>query len=128
MKIAGGKLKSLDETGAPPGTTVSVGDLFFNVPARKKFLRAISTETDHVVDTLSRLALPHTDIHFRLDDGEKMVLNLPSSETLSNRLAALLSLSARLPVRNRRQARRESESTWRHQMQAGAKAIVFLST
>jgi DNA mismatch repair protein MutL len=90
MKIAGGKLKSLDETGAPPGTTVSVGDLFFNVPARKKFLRAISTETDHVVDTLSRLALPHTDIHFRLDDGEKMVLNLASSETLSNRLAALL--------------------------------------
>ena len=90
MKIAGGKLKSLDETGAPPGTTVSVGDLFFNVPARKKFLRAISSETDHVVDTLSRLALPHTDIHFRLDDGEKMVLNLASSETLSNRLAALL--------------------------------------
>jgi DNA mismatch repair protein MutL len=90
MKIAGGKLKSLDETGAPAGTTVSVGDLFFNVPARKKFLRAISTETDHVVDTLSRLALPHTDIDFRLDDGEKMVLNLPSSETLSNRLAALL--------------------------------------
>ena len=89
MKVAGGKLKSLDETGAPAGTTVAVGDLFFNVPARKKFLRAISTETDHVVDTLSRLALPHTDIHFRLDDGEKMVLNLPSSEAFSNRLAAL---------------------------------------
>jgi DNA mismatch repair protein MutL len=94
MRIAGGKLKSLDETGAPAGTAVVVGDLFFNVPARKKFLRATSTETDHVVDTLSRLALPHTDIHFRLDDGDRMVLNLPSSETFSNRLSALLGREA----------------------------------
>jgi DNA mismatch repair protein MutL len=89
MTLAGGKLKSLDETGAPTGTMVAVRDLFFNVPARKKFLRAVSTETDHVVNTLSRLALPYTDIHFRLDDGEKMVLNLPSSESFPNRLAAL---------------------------------------
>ncbi|MEJ2724463.1 MAG: DNA mismatch repair endonuclease MutL [Deltaproteobacteria bacterium] len=89
IKVAGGKLKSLEETGAPAGTTVAVEDLFFNVPARKKFLRAISTETDHVMDALSRLALPHTDIHFRLDDGEKTVLNMPSSETFLNRLAAL---------------------------------------
>ena len=89
VKVSGGKLKSLDETGAPAGTTVEMRDLFFNVPARRKFLRAISTETDHVVDTLSKIALPHTHIQFRLDDGPKMVLNLPDSETFSNRLAAL---------------------------------------
>ncbi|MGD2126538.1 MAG: DNA mismatch repair endonuclease MutL [Desulfobacteraceae bacterium] len=90
LKVAGGKLKSMEETGSPAGTTVEVRDLFFNVPARKKFLRAVRTETNHIIDTLSRLALPFTEMHFRLDNAEKTLLNLPGSESFSNRLAALL--------------------------------------
>ena len=89
LKVAGGKIKSLEETGAPAGTTVEAADLFFNTPARKKFLRASGTETDHIIDTFARIALPFVSIHFRLDDGDKTLLNLPSSLEEINRLAAL---------------------------------------
>ena len=90
VKIDGGKLKSVDETGSPAGTIVEVRDLFFNTPVRKKFLRAEKTETDHIVDTLSKIALPFLHIDFRLDDGEKTLLTLPISKNDLNRLAILM--------------------------------------
>jgi len=90
LKLAGGSLKSIEETGAPGGTTIEVRDLFFNVPARRKFLRAAKTEIHHILDGLSRIALPHTSIHFRLDEEERMLLNLPATENFTDRLAALL--------------------------------------
>ena len=90
VKIDGGKLKSIDETGSPAGTIVEVRDLFFNTPVRKKFLRAEKTETDHIVDVLSKIALPFLHIDFRLDDGEKTLLSLPISESDLNRLAILM--------------------------------------
>ncbi|MBW1805297.1 MAG: DNA mismatch repair endonuclease MutL [Deltaproteobacteria bacterium] len=90
LKSAGGRLKSIDETGAPAGTTVEVRDLFYNLPARRKFLRAARTETGHIVDTLSRIVLPFTNIQLRLDDTGKSLLNLPASENQLNRLTALL--------------------------------------
>jgi DNA mismatch repair protein MutL len=89
LRVAGGKIKSLEETGAPPGTTVEVRDLFFNTPARKKFLRTSGTETDHIIDTFARIALPFISIHFRLDEDDKTLLNLPSSLNEINRLSAL---------------------------------------
>jgi len=89
LTLQGGKIKELEETGAPVGTTVEVRDLFFNTPARKKFLRSAATETDHIVDTLSRIALPFTALSFRLDEGEKTLLSLPSVESDQSRLSAL---------------------------------------
>jgi len=89
LKLQGGKIKEIEETGAPAGTTVEVKDLFFNTPARKKFLRSAPTETDHIVDTLSRIALPFTSLSFRLDDREKTLLSLPSVDSDVNRLSAL---------------------------------------
>jgi len=89
LKLQGGKIKEIEETGAPVGTTVEVKDLFFNTPARKKFLRSAPTETDHIVDTLSRIALPFTSLSFRLDDREKTLLSLPSVDSDVNRLSAL---------------------------------------
>jgi DNA mismatch repair protein MutL len=89
LKAGGGRLKSIDEVGAPAGTAVEVKKLFFNTPVRKKFLRSERTETDQVIDTFSRIALPFTRIHFRLDAGENTVLNLPASDNEPNRLTAL---------------------------------------
>jgi len=89
LKLQGGKIKEIEETGAPLGTTVEVKDLFFNTPARKKFLRSAPTETDHVVDTLSRIALPFTKLSFRLDDRDKILLSLPSVDSDVSRLSAL---------------------------------------
>jgi DNA mismatch repair protein MutL len=90
VKIDGGKLRSVDEIGCPAGTIVEVRDLFYNVPARRKFLRADKTETDRIIDTLSRIALPFLHIHFRLEDKNKTVLNLPLSENDLNRLSVLM--------------------------------------
>ena len=93
LNIAGGNLKSIDETGAPPGTTVVVRDLFFNVPARRKFLRTIQTEMDRIVDTLTRVALPFVTIHFTADHGGKSLMNLPNTENQRDRLAVLFGRS-----------------------------------
>ena len=89
LTLQGGKIKGIEETGAPVGTTVEVKDLFFNTPARKKFLRTATTETDHIVDSLSRIALPFTALSFRLDDGDKTLLSLPSVDSDVSRLSAL---------------------------------------
>jgi DNA mismatch repair protein MutL len=89
LTIHGGKMKGIEETGAPAGTTVEVKDLFFNTPARKKFLRSPATETDHIVDTLSRIALPFTALSFRFDDRDKTLLSLPSVDSDVSRLSAL---------------------------------------
>jgi len=90
VKVDGGKIKSVDEVGCPTGTTVEVRDLFFNIPARRKFLRAEKTETDHIVDTFSRIALPFLHIHFKLDEMQRTILNLPVSENDLNRLSVLM--------------------------------------
>ncbi len=90
VKVDGGKLRSVDEIGCPAGTIVEVRDLFYNVPARRKFLRADKTEADHIIDTLSRIALPFLHIHFRLEDRTKTILNLPLSENDLNRLSVLM--------------------------------------
>ena len=89
LKAAAGRIKSLEETGAPAGTTIEVRELFFNTPARKKFLRASGTETDHILDAFARIALPFDAIHFRLDEGDRTLLNLPASVSEINRLSAL---------------------------------------
>lgn len=90
LKIAGGKLNAIDETGAPAGTTVEVRDLFFNIPARRKFLRAPKTETDHIVDTLTRSVLPFPDLSFKLEDSGKTIINLPAAEKVLPRIFALM--------------------------------------
>jgi len=91
LKISGGVLESVDEAGAPAGTTVEVRDLYFNTPARRKFLKALKTETGHIIDTVSRIALPFTNIQIQVTDTSsgKTLLNLPSSENELNRLSAL---------------------------------------
>ncbi len=88
--ISGGKLTAIDETGAPAGTLIEVKDLFFNIPARRKFLRAPRTEMDHIVDTLSRSVLPFPHISFKLEDSGKTIMNLPASEKVLPRLFSLM--------------------------------------
>jgi DNA mismatch repair protein MutL len=89
LKVNGGKFKSIDETGSPTGTDVEVRDLFFNVPARRKFLRTVKTETDHIIDALTRITLPYNRIHVKLEETGKTLLNLPGTENPLNRLSAL---------------------------------------
>ncbi|HDG96606.1 MAG TPA: DNA mismatch repair endonuclease MutL [Desulfobacterales bacterium] len=90
LKMAGGKLESIDEVGSPEGTVVEVRDLFYNVPARRKFLRTPRTETDNVIDVFTRIALGFENIQFLLETEEKVLLNLPRSKELIPRLSLVL--------------------------------------
>jgi DNA mismatch repair protein MutL len=65
--------------GVAPGTTIEVRDLFFNTPARRKFLRTPATEIGHIGDTVSRVAMVHPHIGFTLRHGPRLSLDLPAA-------------------------------------------------
>ena len=90
LTIEGGTLKSIDETSSPAGTAIEVKNLFYNVPARRKFLRTPQTETNHVQDTVIKTALPFTHIHFTLKQGEKILTRLPATGNILHRLSSLM--------------------------------------
>jgi DNA mismatch repair protein MutL len=77
MEIAGGKLLLCEDTGAPAGTTLTVRDLFFNTPARRKFLKAENTELAHVTALVTHYALAHPDKHFELHSSTHALLIAP---------------------------------------------------
>ena len=93
LSTSGGKLISIDETGSAVGTSVTVRDIFFNTPARLKFLKGEKTETAYIMDAVSRIALPFNNIQLKLDDGEKSLLNFPVSDNEINRFSVLLGRS-----------------------------------
>lgn len=79
--VEGGELKNAQEVGLPPGTRVEVTELFYNVPARKKFLKSEATETGKIVEMVENLALAYPSVHFRLLEKNKVLLNLnPTQE------------------------------------------------
>ncbi|MCX9084937.1 MAG: DNA mismatch repair endonuclease MutL [Candidatus Methanoperedens sp.] len=80
--IRGGELISIDQTGAPEGTSIVVDELFYNTPVRKKYLRSDSVELAHIIDVVTRMALGHDKISFSLSTKEKEVIRSPSSELL----------------------------------------------
>ncbi|MCI8293262.1 MAG: DNA mismatch repair endonuclease MutL [Hespellia sp.] len=70
--IAGGAEQKIEETGTPNGTTFLIRQLFYNIPARRKFLKTPMTETGHIYDLMMRLALSHPNISFRfLNNGQE---------------------------------------------------------
>ena len=78
--------------GAPEGTTVTVRDLFYNTPARLKYLRSVATETRRVIETVGRLALAHPDVSFSLDVDGRNVLSTPQGGSLREAAAAVLGI------------------------------------
>src|SRR5207253_3642002 len=74
IEIAGGKILKVEEAGLPKGTSVTVKDLFFNTPARKKFLKAESTELSHIASLVTHYALAHPEKHFELHSATNAVL------------------------------------------------------
>ena len=78
--VEGGELRDVSPAGCPPGTMVEVNDLFYNVPARKKFLRARQTETSRIFEVCQRLALSHPELRLVVtSDGRTARQYLPAS-------------------------------------------------
>ena len=86
VEFAGGKLLRCDEYAGAMGTTVTVRDLFFNVPARKKFLRSDQTELAHIASLVTHYSLAHPTKAFELRNGASCLLEVTPVETLQERV------------------------------------------
>ena len=87
VRATGDRAEGPRAVGAPAGTTVEVRELFYNVPARQKFLRTAQTEFGHIVEQVGRLALAHPRIEFRLTHNGREVHRLPPTDSLRERIA-----------------------------------------
>ncbi len=107
IEIAGGKIMKVEEAGLPPGTSITVRDLFFNTPARRKFLKAESTELAHIASLVTHYALAHPAKYFELHSATTAMLTAAPVGTQAERiyqifgkdmLDQLLSMAALLPL------------------------------
>ncbi|MDE3117784.1 MAG: DNA mismatch repair endonuclease MutL [Nitrospirota bacterium] len=89
MVLTGGVLEQRDEAAVAPGTQIEVADLFFNTPARKKFLKATPTELSHVCQVVQQAALAWPKVRFRLLHNGQEVLDYPVAASLRDRLLQL---------------------------------------
>ncbi|HEX4452716.1 MAG TPA: DNA mismatch repair endonuclease MutL [Kofleriaceae bacterium] len=88
--VHGGRFDGLMEVGAPVGTCVEVADLFFNVPARLKFLKADATEASHVTELVARVAMAHPELHVKLRHNGRTALDAAPDRDGFARAQALL--------------------------------------
>ena len=89
LEMEGGEIKEVKPCGAPAGTTVEVRDLFYNVPARKKFLKSERTESSRINSMVGKLALANPDIAFRLINNGRTVIETPGNGRLMDVVSAL---------------------------------------
>ncbi|MGA8180423.1 MAG: DNA mismatch repair endonuclease MutL [Desulfobacterales bacterium] len=90
IMVEGGTIKKVSEIGAPPGTMVTAEKLFFNMPARRKFLKTVTTEMGHIVDTMTKIALGWSNVQFRLTHNQKLVKNWPPTSNSVDRVVDIL--------------------------------------
>ncbi len=101
MEIAGGRILHVDDAALPRGTTIAVVDLFFNTPARRKFLRAESTELSHVTALVTHYALVHPEMHFELVSASHTLVSAPPVARTAERIYQIFgkdTLAQLLPV------------------------------
>jgi DNA mismatch repair protein MutL len=101
VKIEGGKLLDVIDAPHPVGTTVAIRDLFFNVPARRKFLRSEATENFHLINLVTHYALAHPDKDFTLNNNGRESLRFTPARSLRERAYQIFGgdfLESLLPV------------------------------
>ena len=89
--VSGGKMEAVCDCGEPEGTQIEARSLFYNLPARRKFLRTESTEASHVEHVLQLQAIGHPHVGFTLLNDDRLVHQLPPGQTLRERLRDLFS-------------------------------------
>lgn len=101
IRVEGGTRAGEGPAAGPTGTTLTVEHLFYNVPARRKFLKSDATELSHSVELVKALSLAHPQVGFQLFDGKRALLDVPAGQTLQARIGALFGrdfAQALLPV------------------------------
>ncbi|MEI8206596.1 MAG: DNA mismatch repair endonuclease MutL [Kiritimatiellales bacterium] len=93
IQISGGKMQDVLDAGCPPGTCIEIRNLFFNVPARRKFLRTEATELAQIRQLFAVYALAHPETGLTFTSDGREVYNLPGGSTLADRITALYSPS-----------------------------------
>ncbi|MCP3979947.1 MAG: DNA mismatch repair endonuclease MutL [bacterium] len=89
IEVQGGEIRDVRDVGRPRGTTMEIERLFYNVPARKKFLRTEATELSHIVRLVTRYALAYPAIRFRLEQGGRELLRTDPCDRLEERIAQI---------------------------------------
>lgn len=88
--INGGKVISVKDCGEPPGTQIEVRSLFYNLPARRKFLRTENTEYSHLEQVIKTQAIAHENIRFSLVRNDRLAFQLPATSSLRERIGGLV--------------------------------------
>ena len=91
LAVDGGSIQGIQPTGAKDGTRIEVSNLFFNTPARKKFLRSKTTEFSHIEKTFKKIALAHPEVQFSLHKDNQTVYQLNATEDDKERILQLYS-------------------------------------
>jgi DNA mismatch repair protein MutL len=94
IEFANGKLVSVKPAGLPAGTTLSVADLFYSVPARRKFLKSDTTELGHIASLVTHYALANPDKQFVLTTPTQTIIECPPAEKLADRVYQLFGRQA----------------------------------
>jgi DNA mismatch repair protein MutL len=90
----GGEIQDSQVAAAPYGTQVTVEDLFFNTPVRRKFLKSREAEQAYILETVRQLALGYPEVHFRLTAGKRVLLAAPAAPTLLERVGTVYGAEA----------------------------------
>jgi len=91
LEISGGRFVSVMPAASPVGTAITVQNLFFNTPARRKFLRTTNTELGHITEQFNRMALSHNRVHLCLSHNGRKLYELPAGQSLRERIGVLFS-------------------------------------
>jgi DNA mismatch repair protein MutL len=89
LEIEAGEVKNVTDAAAPQGSSLAISHLFYNTPARLKFLKSPATEVSHILNAVSRQAMAHPAIRIRLTHNNKTLLDLPSSLSIKERVFQL---------------------------------------
>lgn len=87
IRVSGDRMEPVVVAAGPPGTGIEIRELFFNVPARQKFLRSPQTEVGHITEQLARIALVHPEVEFRLTHNGRLVHHLRPAAGMRSRIA-----------------------------------------
>lgn len=94
LEVEAGTITNLEGVGVPQGTTIAIRKLFFNTPARLKFLKTSQTELGHITDLVGRFAMAYPSIHFRLIHGSREMLSSPATGKAINSITQVMGKDA----------------------------------